>query len=124
MVESGTLLMCYTALNPYRGFVGHAPHARRMPGESQRNDMFYVYILLSQKDKEFYVGSTQDLRVRKAEHDRGKVESTKNRRPLVLICYEAYPAKSEALAREVYLKTSDGRKELRIRLKDTLQKLL
>ena len=86
--------------------------------------MFYVYILLSLKDKEFYVGSTQDLRIRKSEHDNGKVESTSYRRPLLLVCYEAYPTKQEGQAREKYLKTSDGRKELRIRLKITLQKYL
>ena len=84
--------------------------------------MFYAYILLSLKDKEFYVGSTADLKNRKREHDGGKVESTKNRRPLILICYECYPTKFEAQAREKYLKTSDGRKELRIRLKITLEK--
>ena len=63
-----------------------------------------------------------DLKVRKTEHDAGKVESTRHRRPLALLCYEAYPTKAEAQAREKYLKTSDGRKELKIRLKVTLQK--
>ncbi|KKQ27027.1 MAG: hypothetical protein US42_C0016G0012 [Candidatus Magasanikbacteria bacterium GW2011_GWC2_37_14] len=84
--------------------------------------MYYVYILLSLKDKKFYIGSTKDLRLRKSEHDNGKVDSTKHRRPLSLICYEAYPTKTEALLREKYLKTSDGRKEIRVRLKITLQK--
>ena len=86
------------------------------------SSMYYVYILLSLKDKNFYVGSTADLKVRKLEHDKGKVESTCFRRPLVLICYEVYPTKKEAETRERYLKTSDGRKELRIRLKVTLAK--
>ena len=78
--------------------------------------------MLSLKDKKFYVGSTADLKIRKSEHDKGKVKSTCFRRPLVLLCYEAYPTKKEAETRERYLKTSDGRKELRIRLKVTLAK--
>ena len=85
--------------------------------------MFYVYILFSLKDKNFYVGITDDLRRRKDEHDSGKVESTHFRRPLKLICYECYLTKTEALRREKYLKSSDGRKELRIRLFITLEKL-
>ncbi len=98
---------------------------RPTPGGCRANPfylMHYVYILLSQKDKNFYIGYTADLKIRKAEHDAGKVNSTCFRRPLLLVCYEAYPTKTEALAREKYLKTSDGRKELKIRLKITLQK--
>ena len=99
---------------------------RPTPGVCRANRnlwyMFYVYILLSSKDKKFYIGATTDLKFRKSQHDKGMVESTRARRPLVLMCYEAYPTKSEALAREKYLKTSDGRKELKIRLKTTLAK--
>ena len=84
--------------------------------------MYYTYILFSQKDKKFYIGSTGDLKNRKAEHDAGKVASTCYRRPLTLICYEAYITKTEARKREKFLKSSDGRKELRIRLKTTLEK--
>ena len=83
----------------------------------------YVYILISLKDRNFYVGSTADLRQRLSEHNNGKVISTSSRRPLKLVCYEAYLTKTEALARENYLKMSDGRKELRIRLKVSLEKI-
>ncbi len=82
--------------------------------------MFYVYILRSKKDKRFYVGSTGDLKRRMEEHTRGNVESTKHRRPLELLCYEAYTNKSETQAREQYLKSSDGKKDLRRRLFKTL----
>lgn len=50
------------------------------------------------------------------EHSQGNVESTRNRRPLELLCYEAYSFKEEALGREKYLKTSDGKKDLKKRL--------
>ncbi|MCK9578944.1 MAG: GIY-YIG nuclease family protein [Methanoregula sp.] len=80
-----------------------------------------MYILLSLKDKKFYVGYTADLKRRFYEHSDGKVGSTKNRRPLKLICYEAYLHKQEAERRELFLKSSDGRKDLRKRLINTLQ---
>jgi putative endonuclease len=86
--------------------------------------MCYVYILLSLKDKRFYIGSTGDLIQREKDHDNGKVKSTCHRRPLKLICYECYPTKKEALRREKYLKSNDGRKEIRIRLSITLSKYL
>ena len=78
--------------------------------------MFYVYILMSRKDGKFYIGSTADLKRRMQEHKRGKVLSTKYRKPLKLICYEAYLTKKEAEKRERFLKTSDGRKDLKKRL--------
>jgi putative endonuclease len=58
--------------------------------------MFYVYILHSQKDSKLYTGYTNDIRRRLAEHNGGKVESTKSRRPLQLIYYEAYLEKADA----------------------------
>ncbi len=45
--------------------------------------MFYfVYVLKSEKDGNFYVGYTADLKNRLKCHIEGKVHSTKNRLPL------------------------------------------
>ena len=82
--------------------------------------MYYVYILISLRDKNFYVGSSEGLVRRIKEHQKGKVKSTKNRLPVNLACYEAYNFKEEMLAREKYLKTSNGRKDLRKRLTKSL----
>ena len=79
--------------------------------------MFYVYILKSLKDGNFYIGYSSNLKRRIQEHSNGKVKSTRNRRPLKLICYEAYLDKETALGREKYLKTSDGKIEINRRLK-------
>ena len=95
---------------------------RRMPDVDLIVPMFYVYILLSLKDNNLYVGSTNDLKIRKRDHNLDKVESTKNRRPLKLICYECYLTETEALRREKYLKSSDGKKDLYKRLPITLSK--
>ena len=54
------------------------------------------------------------------EHNNGKVKSTSTRRPLKLICYEAYLTKEEAMHREKYLKGSDGRKNIKRRLINSL----
>lgn len=81
---------------------------------------YFVYVLLSLKDKLFYVGYTQDLEKRMDEHHTGKVTSTKNRRPLKLIHYEYFINKADAKAREVFLKSGFGREQLRKSLKCTL----
>ena len=71
--------------------------------------MFYVYILESLKDNRLYIGYSLNLRERFFEHQKGKVSSTKNRRPLILIYYEAYKSKKDAIIREKFLKTGKGR---------------
>lgn len=78
--------------------------------------MFYIYILQSLKDKKLYTGFTSDLKKRLKEHEYGNVESTRNRRPLELIYYEAYKEKSNALLREKYLKTTKGKQQLKKQL--------
>lgn len=85
--------------------------------------MHYVYLLLSEVDGNFYTGSTTDLRRRFDEHNAGSVNSTKNRRPLTLIYYEACMDQSDARAREKYLKSGMGKKYLRNRLKNYLTDL-
>ncbi|MDP3245317.1 MAG: GIY-YIG nuclease family protein [bacterium] len=66
--------------------------------------MFYVYILKSIKDSDFYTGSTDDLKKRFLEHNNGLVKSTKMRRPFKLVYYEAYSAEQDARLREARLK--------------------
>lgn len=66
--------------------------------------MFYVYILKSKRDQKCYIGSTNDLKRRFEEHNKGKIFSTKNRRPLVLVYYEAFRSEKDARKREQTLK--------------------
>lgn len=79
--------------------------------------MFYTYVLLSEKDDKHYTGYTSDLKLRFEQHQRGKVDSTKYRRPLKLIYYEACVDQEDAMRREKYLKTYHGRLYLAKRLK-------
>ena len=82
--------------------------------------MYYVYVLHSEPDSEFYVGFTKDLKLRFDRHNKGLVESTKNRRPLSLIYYEACLDQNDATKRERYLKSYHGRMFLQNRLKSYL----
>lgn len=75
--------------------------------------MYYIYILKSLKDGKYYTGFSSDLRTRLKDHQGGNVQSTKIRRPLELIYYEAYKEKSQALRREKFLKTTKGKLQLR-----------
>ena len=82
--------------------------------------MFYTYVLQSEKDGDFYIGFTIDLKQRFDNHQRGAVESTKYRRPLKLIYYEACLESNDAAKREKYFKTHLGRMFLKKRLKSYL----
>lgn len=68
--------------------------------------MFYVYILKSLKDNKLYIGSTNDLRRRVAEHAGGKVENTSRRLPVELVYYESYRNNADARYREKSFKKS------------------
>ncbi len=74
--------------------------------------MHYVYVLKSKKDAKIYIGCTGDLKRRFEKHNAGQVASTKNRRPLQIIFYEAFLNKSDAFQREQWLKTGWGRNHL------------
>ena len=71
--------------------------------------MHYVYVLKSDKDKKNYVGYAKNLKLRFEEHQKGRVASTKERRPLKLIYYEACLNQQDATHREKYLKTYHGK---------------
>jgi len=75
--------------------------------------MYYTYVLKSLKDNKFYIGYSSDLKNRFAQHQRGEVKSTKPRRPLELIFYEAFRDKKDAMRREKYFKTDKGKSSLK-----------
>ena len=76
------------------------------------------------KDKKFYIGYSENLENRIKEHNKGKVTSTKYRRPLKLIYYEVFTVKNDAKSREIFIKSGFGRKQLRISLKRTVTKYI
>jgi putative endonuclease len=82
--------------------------------------MLYTYVLQSETDNKFYVGFTKDIKLRFVQHNKGEVDSTRNRGPLELIYYEACISQRDATKRERYLKTYLGKMFLRTRLKSYL----
>ena len=79
--------------------------------------MYYTYVLHSEKDGKLYTGSTKDLKLRFEQHQNGEVDSTKYRRPLKLIYYEACLVEDDARRREKVLKSFRGKMFIRRRLK-------
>ena len=78
--------------------------------------MFYTYVLKSRKDNKLYIGHSEDLKRRVAKHNQGLVLSTKNRRPLDLVYYEACLSEEKSVKREQYFKTGFGRRFLKNRI--------
>ena len=66
-----------------------------------------VYILLC-IDGTYYTGCTNNLEERINRHKKGYVESTKNKLPVTLVFYCAFPDQSKAFNFEKYLKTGSG----------------
>ncbi len=79
--------------------------------------MYYTYVLLSSKDGEWYTGAASEGKARLRDHEQGRVASTRFRRPLRLIDYEACLEAGDAYRRERCLKTGKGKRYLRQRLK-------
>ena len=74
---------------------------------------FYVYVLRSLKDGRYYIGQTSDLDQRLKRHNTNTGRYTKNKGPFVLIYKEEFISRSEAMRREKFLKSGQGREYLK-----------
>ncbi|MBC6110762.1 GIY-YIG nuclease family protein [Pedobacter fastidiosus] len=72
--------------------------------------MFLVYILQSSKNGRFYIGHTEDLIKRILRHNSGQVVATKNKGPWEVVYKEIYSIRSEAVRRELEIKSKKSRK--------------
>ena len=59
--------------------------------------MYYVYAIQSTKDKNLYIGHTDNLVKRFREHNTGLVESTRSRKHFQLVYYEACNILNDAI---------------------------
>jgi len=82
--------------------------------------MDYKVYILRMSNGQLYVGFTADIQRRLHEHELGKVASTKQRRPVKLLHYESYLLKTDAERRERFLKTTEGKRLLRMQIRDAL----
>ena len=72
--------------------------------------MFTVYVLYSPKFDQIYIGSTSDLSNRFLSHNELATKGhTIKFRPWLIAYTEEFEIKSEALKRELQLKTANGR---------------
>jgi len=79
--------------------------------------MYYTYLLKSKKNNQLYIGSTNDLRKRIEDHNKGKVFSTARYLPWRILYYEAYNSEKLARIREKRLKyNGNALKELKSRI--------
>ncbi len=81
--------------------------------------MYYTYIIQSQKNGRFYIGSCHDIDVRIERHNAGATPSTKLGRPWKLIYSESYETNSEALKREREIKSKKSRKYIEFLIQST-----
>ena len=72
--------------------------------------IYTVYILYSAKIDKFYVGYTNDIQRRMAEHNRKKGKYTDNGIPWKIVYTEAFENKKEAMNREAFIKSRKSRK--------------
>ena len=90
--------------------------------------MYYLYVLVNLDKKsfrKFYVGVTDDLMKRVAEHNDGQSNYTSKFGPWKLVYYEAYLSATDAGRRERQLKHhGKGFQELKKRLSYSIQHLL
>ena len=66
--------------------------------------MWCVYLIRSKKDKSIYIGLTQNLKRRLAEHNSRQTFSTRSKAPWELIYCEIYKSAEDAKKREESLK--------------------
>ena len=94
-----------------------AQSAERLPAGRQgwllSMNQWFMYALRSLKDNNLYIGISRNPEKRVEIHNKGKTESTRNRRPFVLIHKESCSSLKEAREKEKYYKSGFGREILK-----------
>jgi putative endonuclease len=74
--------------------------------------MYYCYILYSAKLDKYYIGSTGDLEGRLQRHNTSNHGFTSTGKPWEIKYFETFESKTEAMKRELLLKSWKNRKSL------------
>ena len=77
---------------------------------------FYTYVL-QLRNNDLYVGYCSNIKNRINEHASGKVDATRNARPVKLVYFEGCLSEKSAIKREKQLKTGFGRSYIKRRIK-------
>jgi len=70
---------------------------------------YFTYVLRSLKDGIHYYGSTANLQNRLKNHNTGKSKFTKGHRPWEIIYFEEFNSRSDAVKREMFFKSIEGK---------------
>ena len=80
-------------------------------GAWKKSMRYYLYVLLSLDKMHWYIGSSNNIIDRLNRHNKGFSKSTKPYRPWEVIYKEEYKTRSEAVKREMFLKSPKGYQE-------------
>ena len=73
-------------------------------GRAITEKMYFLYILQSEKNSRYYIGSTSNLDRRLLEHNSGKTKSIKHHRPFKIVFSKEFDSALEAMQLERKLK--------------------
>lgn len=74
--------------------------------------MFYIYAIRSAKGNWTYIGNTENLERRFAEHNNGFIKSTKRYRPFILIFVQIVESRIKTRDLEKFLKVKWNKESL------------
>jgi putative endonuclease len=80
-----------------------------LPPNNKSSLNVFVYILESKTDHSFYIGQTNDLDKRLEFHNHGLSKYTSRKRPWIVVYFEKYKTRTEAIKRERFLKQQRNR---------------
>jgi putative endonuclease len=78
----------------------------------------FTYILQSEKDHSYYIGSTSDPGRRVRDHNEGRSPYTSKKRPWRLVYFEEFDSRKEAFKREIFLKKQKNKEFYRELIKN------
>ncbi|MFZ2970883.1 MAG: GIY-YIG nuclease family protein [Minisyncoccia bacterium] len=81
---------------------------------------YYFYIIKSEKNGRYYIGSCSDVDTRLKYHNNGWSKYTKAGMPWTLCYFEKYDSKTEALKREKSVKSKKSRKYIECLFKNII----
>ncbi len=70
---------------------------------------FFAYVLVSERTGRRYTGSCEDVEERVRRHNAGHSLSTRHGVPWKLVHYESFETRADAVQRERFLKSGQGR---------------
>jgi putative endonuclease len=77
-------------------------------------EKFFVYVIQSKKDFSFYIGQTNDLDSRVSKHNDGFSKYTSSKIPWIIVYFEMFQTRTDAIKREKEIKLKKSRKYIEV----------